>query len=131
MNTLHFQVCIFDVPLYEIFDLINVHQWYNNNCCLVAVTHKSSLKVNRHYCSDPYVKLYLRKDTGERILKKKTHVRRATVNPVYNESFVFELPDSKLDNTVCNHLNIIPILTTNGVHAGRIRSYILAIIKLD
>lgn len=50
--------------------------------------------------SDPYVKLYLRKENGERIVKKKTHVRRATVNPVYNESFVFELPETKMDNAV-------------------------------
>ncbi|RCN53029.1 C2 domain protein [Ancylostoma caninum] len=49
---------------------------------------------------DPYVKLYLRKENGERIVKKKTHVRRATVNPVYNESFVFELPETKMDNAV-------------------------------
>lgn len=50
--------------------------------------------------ADPYVKLYLRKENGERIVKKKTHVRRATVNPVYNESFVFELPETKMDNAV-------------------------------
>ncbi|ETN85385.1 C2 domain protein [Necator americanus] len=49
---------------------------------------------------DPYVKLYLRRENGERIVKKKTHVRRSTVNPVYNESFVFELPETKMDNAV-------------------------------
>ncbi|KAK6059301.1 hypothetical protein COOONC_03074 [Cooperia oncophora] len=49
---------------------------------------------------NPYVKLYLRRENGERIVKKKTHVRRATVNPVYNESFVFELPETKMDNCV-------------------------------
>ncbi|CAI4230061.1 unnamed protein product [Auanema sp. JU1783] len=49
---------------------------------------------------DPYVKLYLRKETGERIAKKKTHVRRSTACPVYNESFIFELGEDKLDSSV-------------------------------
>ena len=29
---------------------------------------------------------------GQRIAKKKTHVKKRTLNPVFNESFVFELP---------------------------------------
>ena len=42
-------------------------------------------------CSDPYVKIYLlHKD--QRISKKKTHVKKRTLNPVFNESFVFDLP---------------------------------------
>jgi len=41
--------------------------------------------------SDPYVKIYLlHKD--QRISKKKTHVKKRTLNPVFNESFVFDLP---------------------------------------
>ena len=28
----------------------------------------------------------------QRIAKKKTHVKKRTLNPVFNESFVFELP---------------------------------------
>lgn len=28
----------------------------------------------------------------QRIAKKKTHVKKRTLNPVYNESFVFDLP---------------------------------------
>ena len=40
---------------------------------------------------DPYVKIYLlHKD--QRISKKKTHVKKRTLNPVFNESFVFDLP---------------------------------------
>lgn len=30
--------------------------------------------------------------------KKKTHVKKRTLNPVYNESFVFEVPADNLDN---------------------------------
>lgn len=29
---------------------------------------------------------------GQRIAKKKTHVKKRTLNPVFNESFVFEVP---------------------------------------
>ena len=41
--------------------------------------------------ADPYVKIYLICN-GQRITKKKTHVKKRTLNPVFNESFVFELP---------------------------------------
>ncbi len=41
--------------------------------------------------SDPYVKIYLTYK-NQRIAKKKTHVRKRTLNPVFNESFVFEVP---------------------------------------
>ena len=41
--------------------------------------------------SDPYVKIYLMYN-NQRISKKKTHVKKRTLNPVFNESFVFDLP---------------------------------------
>jgi Ca2+-dependent lipid-binding protein len=44
--------------------------------------------------SDPYVKIYLLYN-GQRIAKKKTHVKKRTLNPVFNESFVFDLPKSE------------------------------------
>jgi len=43
------------------------------------------------FVSDPYVKMYLLVG-GQRVSKKKTHVKRRTLNPVFNESFVLELP---------------------------------------
>lgn len=43
--------------------------------------------------SDPYVKMYLMYN-GQRIAKKKTHVKKRTLNPVFNESFVFEIPSA-------------------------------------
>lgn len=48
---------------------------------------------------DPYVKIYL-VHNGQRVAKKKTHVKKRTLNPVFNESFVFDLPASAttLDN---------------------------------
>ncbi|KIH55155.1 C2 domain protein [Ancylostoma duodenale] len=68
--------------------------------CYKSNLFSDPLKTLRRLKLNPYVKLYLRKENGERIVKKKTHVRRATVNPVYNESFVFELPETKMDNAV-------------------------------
>lgn len=41
--------------------------------------------------ADPYVKIYL-VHNGQRVAKKKTHVKKRTLNPVFNESFVFDLP---------------------------------------
>ena len=32
---------------------------------------------------------------GQRISKKKTHVKKRTLNPVFNESFVFDLPKTE------------------------------------
>nr|CAG4648640.1 EOG090X05OW [Polyphemus pediculus] len=49
--------------------------------------------------ADPYVKIYL-VHNGQRVAKKKTHVKKRTLNPVFNESFVFDLPANatSLDN---------------------------------
>lgn len=41
--------------------------------------------------TDPYVKIYLLYN-GQRIAKKKTHVKKRTVSPVFNESFIFDVP---------------------------------------
>ena len=51
------------------------------------------------YWLDPYVKIYL-SHNGQRMAKKKTHVKKRTLNPVFNESFVFDLPAgaTTLDN---------------------------------
>ncbi|KRY48756.1 Synaptotagmin-11 [Trichinella britovi] len=42
--------------------------------------------------ADPYVKVYLLYN-GKKIAKKKTHVKKKTIAPVYNQSFSFDLPD--------------------------------------
>ena len=40
------------------------------------------------------MKVYLTYN-GQRIAKKKTHVKKRTLNPVFNESFIFDLPTSE------------------------------------
>jgi len=47
--------------------------------------------------ADPYIKIYMLYN-GQRVAKKKTHVKKRTLTPVYNESFVFELPAGGDDN---------------------------------
>ena len=44
---------------------------------------------------DPYVKVCLFQN-GKRIKKKKTTVKKYTLNPYYNESFSFEMPFAQI-----------------------------------
>ncbi|XP_029727856.1 synaptotagmin-4 isoform X1 [Aedes albopictus] len=44
--------------------------------------------------ADPYVKIYLLYN-GQRIAKKKTHVKKRTLSPVFNESFAFDIPSTE------------------------------------
>lgn len=50
-----------------------------------------------------YVKMYLLYN-GQRIAKKKTHVKKRTLNPVFNESFVFEVPAAP--NATLDHVSL-------------------------
>lgn len=45
--------------------------------------------------ADPYVKIYLLYN-GQRIAKKKTHVKKRTLSPVFNESFAFDIPTTEV-----------------------------------
>ena len=54
---------------------------------------KSTLILTRQLtclCADPYVKLALLMN-GKRIKKKKSTIKKCTLNPYYNESFSFEV----------------------------------------
>lgn len=55
------------------------------------------------YPPHSYVKMYLLYN-GQRIAKKKTHVKKRTLNPVFNESFVFEVPAAP--NATLDHVSL-------------------------
>lgn len=51
------------------------------------------------YCclsTDPYVKVSLMCD-GRRLKKRKTSIKRNTLNPIYNEAIVFDVPPENID----------------------------------
>ncbi|XP_037083022.1 LOW QUALITY PROTEIN: synaptotagmin-11-like [Pollicipes pollicipes] len=67
------------------------HQPAASRLTVVVLKARNLPKMDITGLSDPYVKIYLLCN-GQRITKKKTHVKKRTLNPVFNESFVFELP---------------------------------------
>lgn len=67
--------------------------------------------------ADPYVKIYLLCN-GQRIAKKKTHVKKRTLSPVFNESFAFDIPM----NGVIGYIHFETI-TYDGFHSFINRIY--------
>ncbi|KAF7238610.1 Synaptotagmin-11 [Varanus komodoensis] len=69
--------------------------------------------------SDPYVKVnvyYGRK----RIAKKKTHVKKCTLNPMFNESFIYDIPVDLLPDISIEFLAIDFDRTTKNEVVGRL-----------
>jgi len=62
-------------------------------CILEA---KNLKKMDLGGLSDPYVKISLMSN-GKRIKKKKTSVKKCTLNPYFNESFQFEVPFEQIN----------------------------------
>uniref|UniRef100_A0A9J2P3Y0 C2 domain-containing protein n=1 Tax=Ascaris lumbricoides TaxID=6252 RepID=A0A9J2P3Y0_ASCLU len=71
------------------------YQPTTNRVAVVLLKAKNLPKFDITGMADPYVKLYMVYN-GQRIAKKKSHVKKRTLSPVYNESFVFELPSSDM-----------------------------------
>lgn len=57
------------------------------------------MKAKKHdiFFSDPYVKVSLMCE-GKRIKKRKTSVKKNTLNPVFNEALVFDVPQENVDD---------------------------------
>nr|AVK72362.1 synaptotagmin protein [Meara stichopi] len=58
---------------------------------VVILEAKNLKKMDVGGLSDPYVKICLMQN-GKRLKKKKTTIKKNTLNPYYNESFAYEVP---------------------------------------
>lgn len=64
---------------------------------VVILEAKNLKKMDVGGLSDPYVKIALMQN-GKRLKKKKTSIKKCTLNPYYNESFTFEVPFEQIQN---------------------------------
>lgn len=71
--------------------------WIHNNLRIICQDFLASLLTLACYFSpDPYVKVSLMCE-GRRLKKRKTSTKRNTLNPVYNEAIVFDVPPENID----------------------------------
>lgn len=63
-----------------------------NRLTVVVLKAQNLPKMDVTGLADPYVKIYLLYN-NQRIAKKKTRMRKRTLSPVFNESFVFDIPN--------------------------------------
>ncbi|XP_024911855.1 synaptotagmin-1-like [Cynoglossus semilaevis] len=63
---------------------------------VVVLEAKNLKKMDVGGLSDPYVKIHLMQN-GKRLKKKKTTIKKNTLNPYYNESFSFEVSCEQID----------------------------------
>ena len=64
-------------------------------------THNNAITWNLNIClcgADPYVKIWLMHD-GKKVEKKKTSTKEKTLNPVFNESFIFSCTYDRIRQT--------------------------------
>ncbi|XP_053356850.1 synaptotagmin-1b [Clarias gariepinus] len=70
---------------------------------IVILEAKNLKKMDVGGLSDPYVKIHLMQN-GKRLKKKKTTIKKNTLNPYYNESFSFEVSSE--------HIQMVQIIVT-------------------
>uniref|UniRef100_A0A8C6VSV3 Synaptotagmin 11 n=1 Tax=Naja naja TaxID=35670 RepID=A0A8C6VSV3_NAJNA len=68
---------------------------------------------------NPYVKVNVYYDR-KRIAKKKTHVKKCTLNPIFNESFIYDIPADLLPDVSMEFLVIDFDRTTKNEVVGRL-----------
>lgn len=73
---------------------------------------------------DPYVKVSLMCE-GRRLKKRKTSTKRNTLNPVYNEAIVFDVPPENIDQislliAVMDYDRLARLLRTVTVLGGKL-----------
>ena len=66
--------------------------------------------------SDPYVKITVMLDK-KRLKKKKTTVKKNTLNPYFNESFSFEIPFEQIQEIDCHVINLVLKFCCSNVKA--------------
>ncbi|KAG9437188.1 synaptotagmin-4 [Apis mellifera carnica] len=64
----------------------------NSRLTVVVLKAQNLPKMDVTGLADPYVKIYLLYNS-QRIAKRKTRVKKRTLSPVFNESFVFDIPN--------------------------------------
>lgn len=97
-------------------------------CILEA---KNLKKMDVGGLSDPYVKITLMMN-GKRIKKKKTSIKKCTLNPYYNESFVFEVPFEQVQKVqlVIIVIDYDRIGTSDPIGKGKFNLYSQKLLKL-
>ncbi|XP_059220619.1 synaptotagmin 1 isoform X3 [Stomoxys calcitrans] len=72
---------------------------------VVILEAKNLKKMDVGGLSDPYVKIAIMQN-GKRLKKKKTSIKKCTLNPYYNESFSFEVPFEQIQK-ICLVITVV------------------------
>jgi len=73
------------------------HNVHSNSINLAVLKMKDLPKDNAIGLMDPYVKIYMLIN-GQRVARQKTHIKKKTRDPVFNESFSFDLAQRSSPN---------------------------------
>lgn len=100
LNLTQSQTYLFQLKIQDLGELLIslCYQPIANRLTVVILKGRDLPKMDLTGLCDPYVKIYVY-HKGSRLFKKRTHVKKRTLSPVFNESFVFDIPHEEgLDN---------------------------------